>query len=232
MHFLAFSILPLFTVLTFGCSSTNNAKPLTQTITAEKKNEISHIYWLDEDKNKPVNLSQLTLKGNVITHKSEYRWVDGVIREILSDGKQRIDGQLKHQLLKIRYDSQGIAVFQNYRLDGDLLPIKNDDLIAYYQQAQNVLAKTRELQKNQQDFFQGYLEKNTDSSLLLKTCQNNEEMLTFNAKLPSPLMQHMLNKKHFIAAIGNTQKAPYQLENIILLEDSDANCIFRPKFEL
>ncbi len=147
------SLLTVLTLLSLtGCGSTEMITPLTQTITADVKGDSTAIYWLDERQGFPETLTERVMMGDYGSYASEYRFRKGVVREIQRDGNILVDGKVQPISLLIRYDSEGQAVYQQYRLNGDLLPVRGTELVRYYREAEQSLATARELHSNDRDF--------------------------------------------------------------------------------
>lgn len=210
-----------------GCSSTINIQPPIHTVTATIQSDETQIFWLKERQGKPEKLIALSLMEHDAKYSAEYRWFDGSVREIRGEGNVWIDEKLTPKSLIIRYNTQGLAVYQNYRLDGDLLPIQNAELIRYFKHAEQALKKARELNKNKQNFFQGYW---NDS--VFEACENKDEKtLSFSESVPKHFIQQMEEQSYFIAAIGQIGRKTNTIEQIILLDPGRTDCFQRPVFE-
>ncbi|OEE89337.1 peptidylprolyl isomerase [Enterovibrio norvegicus FF-162] len=221
------AVTPLVSLLILslaGCSSTESAKPPVQTQTAMIQGDATSIYWLDERLGFPETLSERILMGDYGQYSTEYRWRKGIVREIQRDGEVLIDGKLTQQSFLIRYDSEGQAVYQQNRLDGDMRPLRTTDLVRYYQQAEQALSQARELNKSGHQFFQGYWSKG-----ILEECFTDEEKaLSFNAAVPSFILQRLNQEDNFIAAMGKVGRKMNTVDAIIALDNDSADCIERP----
>ncbi|KXF80387.1 DUF1481 domain-containing protein [Enterovibrio coralii] len=223
-------VVPLFSLLTIvlaGCSSTETIVPVKTTQTAAVQGDATSIYWLDEKQTFPETLSEIVMMGDYGQYQSEYRWRKGIVREIHRTGTMLDDGKLKPFSLLIRYDSEGQAVYQQYRLDGDLLPIRSTELVKYRRQAEQALESAKTLGKEGQDFFQGYWKAGT-----FEECgSDREKSLTFDTVLPDYLLQSLDQKSNYLAAIGSVGRRTNTVSDVIMLKGGDAACLARPTFK-
>ncbi|MGF1867856.1 DUF1481 domain-containing protein [Enterovibrio norvegicus] len=226
MHRSVKPLLILFTVALTGCGSTESIQPPTLSQTANVQGDATSIYWLDERQSFPETLTEKVLLGDYGQYSSEYRWRKGVVREIQREGDVLIDGKLKHQAVLIRYDSEGEAVYQQYRVDGDLLPLRTTELVRYAREAEQALANTREQVKKKQTFFQGYW-----SEGVLEACNTGKEKaLTFNVSFPDYLFERLNKEDNFLAAVGKVGRKENTVDTIIALDKDSADCFERPSF--
>ena len=167
MRVLTVSFFSCFFLFVSACSSTSNVTPLTHSTTAMKHKSSMRIFWLDERLNTPEKLVELTIMKNEIRYRTEYLWVNGIVREIQREGDVLIEGKSQPQSLIIRYDLKGQGVYQNNRISNDLLPLRNKDLTFYYQEAENALKIAKDLIKQKKYFFQGHVKEDE-----FKNCLN------------------------------------------------------------
>lgn len=225
-----FLTLPFFSYLILsliGCSSSAKITPPIRTITAMTQGDTSHIYWLDERLNIPQTLTELTLMKGDAKYSREYRWVDNVVREIQGEGDVWIDGKFRHQSFIVRYNSKGLGVYQDNRLDGDLLPIRNTDLVRYYEASQYALKKVKELQKNKEVFFQGHVKNKT----FVSCTSDAKKTLIFDENLPLDLIKKVNAPEYFIAAVGGVGGKTDIVEEIIYLGKGNESCFKLPDFK-
>ncbi|PKF51131.1 DUF1481 domain-containing protein [Enterovibrio nigricans] len=227
MRAIAAPLVSFLAVVLAGCSSTEAIVPVKTTQTAAVHGDAASIYWLDEKQTFPETLSEIVLLGDYGQYQSEYRWRRGVVREIQRTGTVLDDGELKEQSVLIRYDSEGQAVYQQYRLDGDLLPIRGTELVKYYRQAEQALASAKALGKEKQDFFQGHWKAGT-----FEECgSSSEKTLTFDTVLPDYLLQSLDQPSNFLAAVGEVGRKSNTVNEVIILGDGETPCLVRPEFK-
>ncbi|CZF85304.1 hypothetical protein GCE9029_04934 [Grimontia celer] len=221
------SLLVSSLILTLaGCSSTEKIQPPVQTVTATVQGDATSIFWLDERQRFPETLSERVMMGDYGQYSSEYRWRKGVVREIQREGNILVDGELKQQSVLIRYDSEGQAVYQQYRLDGALLPIRSTELVRYYKQAEKALETAQALGKNNKNFFQGYWNEG-----VFEECGSGDvKTLKFSAEFPDYILQRLRQEDNFIAAAGKVGRNTNTAETIIALDNDSADCFERPEF--
>lgn len=223
MHFVTFPFIALFLASIVGCTSADNVTSPVRSITAMTQEDSTRIFWLDERLGHPEKLTELFLKGSETQFNTEYRWLDGVVREIQGEGDVWIEGKLKNQSFIIRYDSKGLGVYQNNRVDGDLLPIKNVELNRYYQQSKNAFKTAKGLEKGKQFFFQGHLRNRT-----FENCTSNvRKTLRFDKTFPSNWNEKINSDEFFIAAVGRIGGKTDVVEEIVYLGELNKPC-FEP----
>lgn len=210
-----------------GCGSTEMMAPPTQTVTADVKGDSTVIYWLDERQKFPETLTTLSLMGDYGSYGTEYRFRKGIVREIQREGTVFTGDSVKPISLLIRYDSEGQAVYQQYRVDGDLLPVRPTELVRYFREAEQSLAMARELHSNDRNFFQGYWNEGS-----FEECNTGRELtLKFETVLPSYIVQRLSQEDNFLAAAGKVGRNVNVVEEVIALDSDSAECFVRPSFE-
>lgn len=220
------SFLTSFFVLALaGCGSTEIITPPSQTVTADVQGDSTAIYWLDERQGFPDTLTSMVMMGDYGQYATEYRFRKGVVREIQREGALLVDNAVKPVSMLIRYDSEGQAVYQQYRVNGDLLPIRATEMVRYAREAEQALTTARELHDNKRDFFQGYW----DHGLFTACGSDKEKTLKFDLMLPDELVTRLEQKETFLAASGEVGRNSNTVEQIIALEGN--GCIRRPMFE-
>ncbi len=227
MRVLKFSFFSCFFLLVSACTSTSNVTPLTHTATAMKQKTTFRIFWLDERLNTPEKLVELTVMQNGMKYKTEYLWVNGVVREIHREGDVFIEGKAQQQSLIIRYDLKGQGVYQSNRISDNLLPLRNKDLIFYYQGAENTLQTAKKLIKQKEYFFQGHVKENE-----FKNCINEttEKLILNDIALEEHIQNKYLNE-YFIAAVGSVRGNANRVENLIYLGAHRDACFDASSFE-
>lgn len=208
-----------------GCSSTETVQPPVQTVTAAVQGDTTRIFWLDERQRFPETLTELVMLGDGTQYASEYRWRKGVVREIQREGNILVDGKMKPQSVLIRYDSEGQAVYQQYRLDGALLPIRGTELVRYYQQAEKALDTAQTLGQDNKSFFQGYW----NQGVFEECGTGTVKTLKFSAELPDYILQRLRQEDNFIAAVGKVGGNTITAETIIVLDEGSVECFEKPK---
>ena len=207
-----------------GCASIQSSQPLSQYVTAIAKDDQRQIIWLDERVNTPEKLTQLMLFGRAGYYQTEYRWNEGVLREIDREEEKVVDGELSNISMRIRFDHNGQAVYQQYLVNDEIFPIKNDQLTRYYKQAQSTYQTAQSLIEQNKFFFQGYIQEGK-----IRECGTNRNKLL---TISDPLYANDIfdNEKRFIAAMGTVSFMRNTAEVVIALEDADFPCFTRPVF--
>lgn len=223
MGFLTLPFFSFFVLFVMGCSSTANVTPPIRTVTAMTQNDTSQIFWLDERLTSPETLTHLTLMKGDARYSTQYRWVDGLVREIQGEGDVLIDGEFKHQSFIVRYNSKGLGVYQNNRLNGDLFPIRNTELIRIFERSQYALKKALSLRNKKQLLFQGYFRNGTFESCI----SDAKKTLIFDEDLSSEMLEKVNADEYFMAAVGTVGGKTDIVEEIIYLGEITEPC-FKP----
>ncbi len=217
----------IFSFLLTACSSAERNVRLDQRVTGSVTPKTTQIYWLDTVQATPVLLTILTTEKNLVRYSTEYRWRDGLVREIEQRGKVMDGGRLVSQRFLIRYDSSGQAVYQQHQFDGETRPIHLSKLNALYAKANDEYRLVNELLANKQVFFQGHWRNGS-----FETCYTHQaKRLQFNQTVSKKTYNLLKDKDNFIAAVGFSEPNKNIIEQLIAVEPHQIVCIERPEFD-
>ena len=174
-------ILPaLFTILLFGCSSTPspNISQITESTSGQRQGDAVSLYWVTERLTKPETAADYVTAGDYGWYQSNYRWSEDSLREVIREGEKLIVGQgLTSYSVHIRFNSSGEAVYQQYRENNRVLPLRPEEIDQYKGSADLVLANTRGDNKLYQGYWNGEI---------FETCEGQEfTKISFEETLPS-----------------------------------------------
>ncbi|MFD2176941.1 DUF1481 domain-containing protein [Veronia pacifica] len=217
----------LLSALLFGCSSTGNTPDKDTIVTGSVSDQASRIYWLDTIKDAPSRLTEKTTLGREGHYDADYRWRAGVLREVILQGSVRDGDKMLPMSVHIRYDTNERAVYQKYRLNGSVLPLRKAELVKYAREANFSLESAKAASKAGIRFFQGYW-----SDGELTECDTDKtKTLKFMPSFPRFVKQRLEMEDNFIAAVGSVGNTSNLVSGIIALDTDSADCIERPEPE-
>ncbi|OLQ92585.1 peptidylprolyl isomerase [Vibrio ponticus] len=223
-------LLPsLITSFLLGCSADISNTTLETTVNSsggQSMGDAASLYWFTDRLAVPLSGADYVVAGDYGWYQSQYRWEEGTVRELIREGEQLKGNQgLVPYKLHVRFNLQGEAVYQQYRLDGKVLPIKNDMLSQLMDEANNVAKKTKQQQKDGLELIQGYWDGNE-----FETCTGEEyHKLAFNQSLPSFVVDRLADIDSFVAFVGSREGDELVIEDLLMLRDDNQSCIEQPK---
>lgn len=212
-----------------GCSSveTSNLEQFTHYSGGKTEGDASSLYWLTERLTRVSTAADYVTAGDYGWYQSDYRWDEGELRELTRKGNQ-IDakqGMVPFQI-HIRFNKDGEAVYQQYRVNSKVLPLQRDQLEQFKAQANDVVASVKERSRNGQSLIQGYW-----NGELLETCSGKEfSTLEFNQTLPEFVIDRLSSADSYIAFIGKEARNKVMVDELLLLKNDDFDCVKRPMF--
>ena len=223
-----FTSLLLTSLSLVGCSSveTPNLEQFTHFTGGKTEGDASSLYWVTERLTRVSTAADYVTAGDYGWYQSDYRWDDGELRELTQKGDQ-IDaklGMVPFQI-HIRFNKDGEAVYQQYRVNNKVLPLQHDQLERFKQEANDVVVSVKESSRNGQSLIQGYW-----NGELLETCDGKEfATLEFNQTLPRFVIDRLASVDNYIAFIGKESRNKVTIDELLLLKEDDFDCVLRPK---
>ncbi len=224
----------LFTSLFFsglslvGCSSVEapNLEQLTYFTGGKAEGDSSSLYWMTERLTRISTSADYVTSGEYGWYQSDYRWDGGELRELIRKGDQ-IDakqGMVPFQI-HIRFNKDGEAVYQQYRVNNKVLPLQHDQLERFKLEAQDIVASVKQNSRDGQSLIQGYWDGES-----LETCDGKEfATLEFNQTLPQFVIDRLASVDNYIAFIGKESRNKVAVDELLLLKDDGFDCVQRPK---
>ncbi len=119
--------------------------------------DATSLYWMTERLTRVSTAADYVTMGDYGSYQSDYRWDDGELRELIRKGKQldAKQGLVPFQI-HIRFNKDGDAVYQQYRVNGKVLPLQRDQLERYKQEANDVVTSIKKQSRDGQSLIQGY----------------------------------------------------------------------------
>ncbi len=211
-----------------GCSSVENSnlEQATNFTSGKTEGDASSLYWMTERLSRVSTAADYVIAGDYGWYQSEYRWDEGVLRELTRKGDQ-IDSKqsMVPFQIHIRFNKDGEAVYQQYRVNRKVLPLQREQLERLKAEANNVVVSTKERSRNGQTLLQGYWDGES-----LETCDGKKfATLEFNQTLPQFVIDRLASVDNYIAFIGKVSRNKATVDELLLLKDDDFDCIQRSK---
>ncbi|MDV6254281.1 DUF1481 domain-containing protein [Vibrio sp. EA2] len=223
-----FTTLLLSGLSLVGCSSveTPNLEQFTHFTGGKTEGDASSLYWMTERLTRVSTAADYVTSGEYGWYQSDYRWDEGELRELNRKGDQ-IDA--KHGMvpfqIHIRFNKDGEAVYQQYRLNNKVLPLQPDQLARFKQEANDVVTSVKARSRNGQSLIQGYW-----NGELLEACDGKEfTTLEFNQTLPKFVIDRLASVDSYIAFIGRESRNKVTIDELLLLKGDDFDCVQRPQ---
>ncbi len=188
--------------------------------------DATSMYWYTERLTLPVTAADYVTVGDYGWYKSNYRWEGGSVRELMREGEQLKDDQgLVPYSIHVRFNQEGEAVYQQFRIDGKVLPLKAAKLDQLIQEAQAVARKTKQQDKAGLELMQGYWDGST-----FETCDGRSySSIEFNQTLPSFVVSRLEGIDNYLTFVGSGRVNRVVVNDLLMLADDDQECIERPQ---
>ncbi|TBT24024.1 DUF1481 domain-containing protein [Vibrio parahaemolyticus] len=212
-----------------GCSSveTPNLEQFTHFSGGKTAGDTSSLYWMTERLTRVSTAADYVTMGDHGWYKSDYRWDEGELRELIRKGEQ-IDAKQKLVpfQIHIRFNKDGEAIYQQYRVNRKVLPLQREQLDRYKAEANDVVVAIKEQSSNGQNLVQGYW-----NGQAFETCKGKEfSTLEFNQTLPKFVVDRLSSVDSYIAFVGKESRNEVVVDSLLMLNDDDFDCVSRPKF--
>ncbi|WP_428773240.1 DUF1481 domain-containing protein [Vibrio sp.] len=222
-------LLPcLVTSLLAGCVSslpTPNLDQMSEYSSGQVMGDATSYYWLTEKSAFPYSGADYVYSGDYGWYQTDYRWRDGQVRELIREGEQIKRNKLVPYQVHVRFNKDGEAIYQRYRLAGKVLPLNKEQLIRYQQEAEVVINQAKPNGKKGVDLIQGYWDGQT-----FESCNGQEfNKIEFNQTLPDLVVNRLSNIDSYLAFIGRTRVNSVIVEELLMLADDSQDCIERPR---
>ncbi|MGL6261232.1 DUF1481 domain-containing protein [Vibrio sp. WXL103] len=187
--------------------------------------DATSLYWSSDRLGEAVSASDHVMMGDYGYYQTEYRWEDGVVRELVRQGTQLNDNELVPFRLHVRFNKDGNAIYQRYRIDGNVRPVSSQLLANLKSDAAGVVAVTRDQDQRGFDLFQGYWDGQEFNS-----CSGSSfPEVKFNYPMPKVLMNRLASVDSYVALVGRARSTRIEVEQLLLLDDDGRDCIERPE---
>ncbi len=188
--------------------------------------DATSFYWATDRLTRIQSSADYVTAGEYGWYQSDYRWVEGKLREMIREGEQNdVERGMLPYRVHIRFSKDGDAVYQQYRLDGRVLPLQREQLQRYQAEANSVAEKTKQQSKSGLSLIQGYWDGES-----FETCEGKDyQGLEFNQTLPSFVVNRLSAVDSYVAFLGTSRLGKLQVKELLLLADDDHDCVERPQ---
>ncbi|MCL9783498.1 DUF1481 domain-containing protein [Vibrio sp. S4M6] len=222
-------LLFLITSLLVGCSSSSltDLEKTSQYTGGEIMGDATSFYWVTENIQYPVSSADYVNDGQSGWYKTDYKWANGSVRELIRKGETLENGKgLVPFSIVIRFDQNGEAIYQQYRLDGQILPLTEAQLVRYLEEAQHVATVVNRQKSQGTELIQGIW-----NGKSFKSCSGKVyDKLEFNQTLPKIVATRLSSVESYIALLGNKSRHSVEVNKLLLMADENQSCIQRPDF--
>ncbi|MCE0493817.1 DUF1481 domain-containing protein [Vibrio salinus] len=181
-------------------------------------------FWYTEKSDLPETASDAVFSGNDGEYRTSYYWSQGKLQEIVRKGeKLNQQGQLVPFSLQLRFTQTGEAVYQLYRIDGSVLPVHEEQIHHYQEQAADIIkiTKGRGASIHRPRLIQGYWDGET-----FESCNGKEySSIEFNQTLPSFVVNRLSSLNNYLAVSGSIKGSTLQVDKLLVLTDDDHDCM-------
>lgn len=218
----------LIASLLIGCSSsvpTPNLDQYSDYTGGQTIGDATSLYWYTEKLSFPFTAADYVSAGDYGWYQTDYRWDEGQLRELIREGEQLKDNKaLVPYRIHVRFNKDGEAVYQQYRLDGRVLPLKSEKLAWLKQEALNISDVTKGQSRDGLALIQGYWDGST-----FDTCSGKSySEVEFNETLPSFVVNRLSTIDSYAAFLGTTRGNRIVASELLMLADDSHDCIERP----
>ncbi len=223
-------LLPsLISLFLLGCSSavvpTKNPDLYVNYTGGQTMGDTTSFYWYTEKSSNPDSAADYVFSGNYGWYKSDYRWEGNQVREFIREGEQiKPEEGLVPYKIHARFNKAGEAVYQQYRIDGKVLPLSSEQLLRYQQEAKTLQQTSAAQEEVGLELLQGVWD---GSSLELCSGQTYERV-EFNQTLPSFVINRLATIDSYVAFMGSLRSNRVVVAELLSLADEDHGCVERP----
>ncbi len=222
-HFLFLALVALLS----GCSSSvqeTDSQYSTMTGGGSAGDTVS-LYWYTEKQGRPYSAAEYVKSANNSWYQTDYLWRDKELWEVIREG---VNGDTPEGAvpfsLQLRFDAQGEAVYQQYRVGSKVLPMNREAIMTIQSNANRIMAKTKEQRRTNRKLIQGYWD-----GTEFQTCDGSVySHMQFSEDLPKVLLHRLETIDSYAAFVGSVAGNKIQVLELLLLDDDSHDCIERP----
>lgn len=211
-----------------GCSSTAsnpNLEQMSQFSGGQRTGDATSFYWYTESTTQPVSASDYVVSETYGWYTTSYRWGEGAVREVVREGEQLKNDQLVPYTVHMRFNKDGEAVYQQYRVNRKILPLNQGQLERYVLEAQAIRTMTKEQDKQGSELLQGYWDGET-----FELCDGKDyTSVEFNHTLPNFVMSRLSSLDNYVGFLGKVRNNTVYIDELLILADDGHDCIERPE---
>ncbi|NOH29337.1 DUF1481 domain-containing protein [Vibrio mediterranei] len=210
-----------------GCSSSPSPSlnQYSEYTGGQTLGDATSLYWYTERLTKPFSAADYVNINDYGWYKSNYRWSGDTLREFVREGVQNeLESGSVNYRIHVRFNKDGEAIYQQYRRNGKVLPIKRAQLENYQREADLLVERVKEQDSDGLELIQGHWDGKS-----LETCSGIEfNNIKFEQSLPDFVVQRLAEVESYVAFLGSTRLTGAKVEQLLMLSDGSTDCIKRP----
>ncbi len=216
------SLLILVSGLLTACSSNNLLESQLKTYTGgSRMGDATSFFWYTENLALPYQASDYIVSTHDGWYQTHYNWQEGSVREIEREGKTSLAGKLVPFSLHLRFNGEGEAMYQQYKIDGKIRPLQHDELDGYLKQAEAIAETAKSQSQKDLSLIQGFW-----NGKQFESCDGEDyNKLEFNKTLPSMVIDRLANFDNYLAFLGYIRHGEVYIQELLMLEDDGYDCI-------
>lgn len=215
----------MLALLLLGCATLApqpEPKPTATQTGGRVMGDATQIYWLTEHQNNPIQGAEQVWLGDYGGYQSQYHWQSGALIELWREGQQLKGAELVAYQLSLRFDPQGNLVHQQSQVDGLIAPLSLAQVADHRQQAQRLVATSREQANQGLGLFQGIWD-----GQALSTCAGQRYVPLLPSSMPDYLRER-LQGRHFVALLGSAEGSNLQVQEVLIIAEPSRACVRPP----
>ncbi|SEG50558.1 DUF1481 domain-containing protein [Vibrio hangzhouensis] len=221
-------LLSLIAATVVGCSSSPSPSlnQFSEYTGGQTLGDATSLYWYTERLTQPYSAADYVNMNDYGWYQSNYRWTGDTLREFVREGEQNDleSGSVKYRI-HVRFNKDGEAIYQQYRRNGKVLPIRRAQLENYQREAGLLAERVKEQDNDGLELIQGHWDGET-----LETCNGIEfSKIKFEQSLPDFVVQRLAEVESYVAFLGSTRLTGARVEQLLMLADGSSDCIKRPQ---
>ncbi len=215
-------------VLTACSSSSNNLNVNTQISEysgGQVQGDATSLYWYTERISTPVSAADYVTSGDYGWYRSDYTWDGQTLQSVVREGEQLdSNNRLADYSVEVRFSASGEAVYQKYQVGRKVIPLTPTQIEQFKTEASSLIQFTKKQSGNQYELIQGYWDGST-----FVTCNGNSfERLSFNQTLPSFVINRLAEFDSYMAFVGKLKLKTVEVDDLLLIQNENFDCIERP----
>ncbi|KOE84859.1 DUF1481 domain-containing protein [Vibrio sp. SA48] len=220
--FLLPSLCSLFLIGCTASSHTPNIEQYVNYTSGQTMGDATSFYWYTERLVLPNSAADYVNSGEYGGYQTNYRWDEGSLRELKREGSLPSNNNLVPYSIHLRFNKDGEAVYQQYRVDGKVLPLSKEQLSIYLAQSQYVASVTKD--NRGLSLIQGVW----DGEVFASCTGNQYSQVEFNQNLHR-VDTSSSSPKHYLAFLGKVRNNRMYVEKLLMQADENHGCVNKPQ---
>ncbi|MGR5096210.1 DUF1481 domain-containing protein [Vibrio maritimus] len=221
-------LVSLLAATLIGCSSTPSPSlnQFSNYTGGQTLGDATSFYWYTEKLTRPYSAADYVNMNDYGWYKSNYRWEGDTLREFVREGVQNEieTGEVTYRI-HVRFNKDGEAIYQQYRRNGKVLPVKKAQLENYQREASLLVERVKEQDSDGLELVQGHWDGET-----LETCNGIEfSDIKFEESLPNFVVKRLAEVESYVAFLGSTRLTGARVEQLLMLAEGSKDCIPKPE---